>query len=154
MKRLLITLALVAAPGAVRAQQVPLPVPLPGRDTVPTVALLLPGESRADAVLSGAVQGAMVGAASGAALAQQHPECALASSPGESAVQGAALGGVWGGLHALFGRRAHAQIPTSTSGDRLPRALPRPGLEDGAPLQPLAGARCLASAPRTDRIGH
>jgi hypothetical protein len=70
-------------------------------------------------------------------------------------VQGAAFGGVWGGIRGLLlGRRASAQIRTSTSGDRLPKALPRPGPDGAALLPPLASERCLASAPRTVEVGH
>src|ERR1044071_9960946 len=134
MKPILIALALFTLPAAAAAQQGPVPLPpglpLPGRDTIPSPpVVVLPSSSRADAVLVGTMEGATLGAVYGVVLAEQRPDCAPSSSSGASAVQGALFGGVWGGLRALFTGRAPARIRTTTDGDRLPRATPRPNPE-------------------------
>lgn len=153
MKPLLIVLALAAFPAAAAAQQVPpgLPpaLPLPGRDTLPSPpVVVLPSHSRAEAVVAGTVEGAAVGAVYGVVLADLRPDCAPSTSHGASAVQGAVFGGVWGGLRALFTGRRHAQIRTTTDGDRLPKTMPRPSPGRGVAVPPLASERCLASPMR------
>lgn len=150
MNRVILALALVVAPVAAFAQQVPQPFPgrLPGPDSVgvPLVVLVVsPGDGPAQAALIGAMEGAAAGAAYAAALAEQRPDCAPIPSPGPAAAEGAVFGGVVGGLRGLLFRR-QARVPSVLVNERLPKAGPPPDPNRVGPLLPLGGGGCMALA--------
>lgn len=108
MKRILLAaLLLAAAPAALRAQHVPVPLPADTSRLFPALHpnLMPQATSRTDAVLHGALEGAATGAVYALLLTQTEPRCAPSSSARESGVAGAAVGAVWGGLRGLLGIR-------------------------------------------------
>jgi hypothetical protein len=124
MKRILLAaLVLAAAPPALRAQHVPVPLPADTSRLLPTLHpnLIPQATSRTGAVLNGAIEGAATGAVYALLLTRTEPRCAPSSSARESGVAGAAVGAVWGGLRGLLGLRPrHAPVrtdlPAGTSG--------------------------------------
>ena len=132
MKRILIAaLILAAAPAALHAQHVPVPLPADTSRLLPTLTpIVIPqATSRTDAVLNGAMEGAATGALYALLLTQTEPRCAPSSSAGTSGVTGAAVGAVWGGVRGLLGLRrkpgaVRTDLPAGASG---PPSLPPVG---------------------------
>ncbi len=124
MKRILLAaLLLAAAPAALRAQHVPVPVPADTSRLLPALhpTVVPQATSRTGAVLDGVLEGAATGAVYALLLTQTEPRCAPSSSARESGVTGAAVGAVWGGVRGLLGLRTkpapvRTDVPAGTSG--------------------------------------
>jgi hypothetical protein len=148
MNSVIMTLALVVAPVAAFAQQVPqpLPRPLPGTDSLgvpPVVLALTSGGDPARAALVGAVEGAAAGAAGATTLTERRRDCSPAVSPGQGGAEGAVFGGVLGGLRGLLGWR-HGRVPTVLAKGGTPKVAPRPDPNRRTPDGPPANTGCVA----------
>lgn len=143
MRKILIAaLLLAAAPAALAAQHVPVPLPADTSRLLPDVAprLFPESTSRTANALAGALEGAVAGTVYAVAITQTKPACAASNSATESALSGAAAGAIWGGVRGLLGIRGRRGPIRTDVPDPDARAIP-------AGAVPVFNGRC-GSFPR------